>query len=993
MSTYAAEAAKAGNAPVLAMHISGLPYIWWSIKPTWEAPTGFTHIGGLTPVDGCTVESEIDTLGSQIESPSVLTVRVQEDAAGVMRGLAATQLGRTAAVSCPMYTASLDASATAVTVAVDGDIADAQSSGTIYIGTETLTYGYLDMTGSRLNFRNCDRGRYHHLDASLDEVPMATQIAWDSLLGQPPLVSILPTVMRGRWVTIMRSYVDPSTGDVLAKGGHAVLWRGRLSMLAYVGGAWEISAQSLMAELEGQIALASSTGRTTATGWSFQSGGGTTCIISAKQHAIALDTRTWVEDCEDNRPGDASLHHHPFANTVDGKEIPDEQFKRSHDRAYYQWNATSDLYLDLTTCDSVADIVRQLNDWLAVEYTARRLATRVAFAYNTGSVSVMQQAAGLWLLEADYPDAGSYWSFERMGSGTFTAPARARVWTEIDFGSGPLAKILGFEDRVIKIEPQLTQAEYSYSADAVRLGYTDPSWEYLTPDSPPLRTYVAIPPETSSTAFTLATETSGTSPLIPPGDGSPIILRAEDVGAIQVSAFNTSTGVLTAQLTAQDDVVYAVGGAEIEVADGDPAEKDIELRQAWRPTYRTVVDMGSGGVQNLIAVDGVHTMMLRILTSTGSGIAYNGAYDVLVRQIALAIPGDFIDVASFEHVQDYLGRQELARDYLLYEPISVSDLFAAECRLLGIGIVQRAGQIAAVHLCAPSSADAVLDVDNSVLTTGSQVQWTLDDHDPVCGLSLSYDRDTITGDMMGRHIELLQTEYGASRSASMIEIEAPGLRRSIWSSRADATDPMRVHLTDLLSRASCDRWIYRCTCNRLAEGIVAGDVVTITDARIPDPRTGSMGVVALPGVVCRSIWSIADGTVELDIVVYAVGGTGDDEVSTAGAPSEAVSVLGTVGGNSINVTAIPAGITAGSSVTVYSSGESTQAQVVSAAGTSITLDRAPPGDLGPAVVTSGDVEAAAGSTPPAGTTPYLAGTGKVIMTSSGALKVAPKVFS
>lgn len=985
MSTYAIESAKRASRPVLFMTISGLPYIWWTIKPAWEATTDYTHIGGLSPVDGCVIDSEIDLLGTQVEPASTLTIRVAEDAAGVMRGLAAHG-GATAASKCATLQTSALPPVGAGALIVNGTIEDSGASGLLHIGTETMSYGSVSVAGGDETYASVVRGRFHHLDATGLEVAHPTDIRWDAVLDRPPLVSIMPYQMRGRWITLYRTYLDPETGEVLARGEHAVMWRGRVTMMSYVGGSWEISGNSIMAELERSIFA--SPPSAVVSGWKFRDGefSDGSSWLSASQHGSAIIDAPYQDQVEEIDINGDSVY--PWPNIVKGDEYPDSKlYRRATVEERNPFRARS---LKLTPSDysSVDGIVAAINAWLVAEHAASRLPVLVSLRIDDGRLTITQAAAGLFFAtEVVGGEDACYWTGVDPGG---TAVPWLRVYTKLNFGTVGTILGLGGEFETVR---QLSDDSYYDSAVSWQDGTSGAKHEITVAEGKCLSTYIEIP-RAGDRPITVQTDSTGMTPWIDPGDMSQTIIRCEDCGLFEFRGYSHVTGLLSFGLTGDDGVVGTVDSDPISVPIDAPLTEQAVVTQAWRPRSREVIGVSGGGSSEGIVLDGVHVLMLRILLSTGAGIGYGtSAYDRLHASLGLSLPIDFVDSESFEAIQHWCGAQELRRDYVFTGPQRVDELFAGECRLLGIAIVQRAGQIAAVPVHAPSAADAEYDIDDSALLSSSKIQWSSDDHDPVAGMTVEYDLDPITGDYMGVRTELLLADSVDGSRAELMNIQVPGLRRRNWTAVEDVSDPIRLHITDALARATCERWMYRCTCTRALDGVYPGCVVTITDSRIPDPWSGGMGIVDVPAIVARVATGLYAGTIELDCVVFSLARGGNGVLTTAGCVSVADSVSVTASAAQLTAAANPAAsLKAGAPVSVYSpaSGAMTAATIVSVVGTTVTLDRAVPD--GAAVLTHGDIEAQQSSTAPP-QVPYISSAGKVIATSSGALKLAPKVWS
>jgi len=828
MSTYDELKLQPDVEPVLGLHISGLNKIWWTRKPSWSV-AGWDYYGGLLPAEmdiQADIPASIETLGDQIEETTTLVLQIQDHVDGYLADMFALQKGTSEAASSQLSTNNWSAGEGMSYIDVESEIKSAPaSSGTLYVDTETITYS--SKAGNR--FSTVARGRYHHLSSSLTEETFIPELSWDDDLEAPPIVSTRPTQLRGRWVTVIKSFFDPQTGDVLPASEHEVIWRGRLTLHSYQGGGvWQISAESIMRELDQDF---------------FRN------PVSLPLRGYSVNGSTGVDALPitiyQDRVYTTNSSNSNWDNTAIGNVS-----KRSWSGTPLEQEQVT-IWVDITTNDTVGDLVLAINEALMDKYSAGSgdLLTAVSCGLTNQRVRFEQPA------EAWYNfSAAPHWIRHTVGSlGTAHAYMRNTVRLH-----PALSRILGFS----------TSSEWT---DVVIGGDLDNDeiltriTNYTTPNhaakhtlstvaqDAPLQMYFEPPRGYFSGRIPL--DGGDDNPYETVGDGSPLCVSITDGGVAICSRYDVPGQYLT---------VARYGEASLEV-DTDPVTTTIEKRtveetatHAWWPTNSIWYDN-----QKYL---GVHILMLRIMLSTGDMGRYNSVYDELAEFCGLAIPEDFVDTESFWRLSR-LPTHALERDYVFVEPTNFREWLKTECQLLGMGVVQKNGKLTMVDLKnRPTRATATYTIDDTVRTTESEIAWYADDEDVLNVVTLKYDWDVAHDDF--RSTDHIISRAPRGRVPSSIEIEARGVRSHNWDASKTTTSAFRQHINDTISRSSSSKMIYECTCNRSVEDVALCDYVLITDQRIPNPWTGELGVTELPARVVSKYWNIYEGTVELRCLVF-----------------------------------------------------------------------------------------------------------------------------
>lgn len=868
-STYADQAWLPNNRPFWFVHIGGFPYLWFTTVPEeWEAPTGWEYRGGLT-VDETTIEHQIDPVGG-IEDVGSCSVTIYDDLLLELFATHRNDSTEQAELASNDVAAGSDANlvtATEMTGAPSG-------GGTICIGNQTITYA----ARSGTTFSGVQRGRYAILDTDLTEIAWKPRIMWDAGLGVAPLVTVHPRTVRGRVLTLYRCYRDPDApgSPALAKTESKVRWRGRIEAFGVTGDGlgYEVAAQSILDAL------------------------GSAVMVEAPEHPLAgyvKPTETWWGSVTDPQGCVHLMEQKWLLNSAD----PD---------AWHLFGdqAAPKLSVDLSGAETIDDVIAAVNGAFEAAWTASPPVTMAPWYARKG-------AGGR--IEIGYTPVGY--------DGSTLIPKETGGYS---FGYGvygwlvknDVAAILGFGEPdgtaidVTQVSGDVYRHRFAVYASASGSFYGSMRIAGLYGAYAPIsllaedeaaRAWMALD-RTGAVPIDLGGPSDYEEDLADGGDflvkvGDQIIYRASTVEEVDEEIYLKDAAY---------DYRHPLGTRSppddgyLSVAVTAPEDECPTARQVLCPTGIHVAPLGGGFYESRI---GVHATMLQLMVSTGTA-AYNGAYDIYPGGWGLAIPAEYVDVESFEGLEDAVPWYALQRRYYITKPTPLRDIIEEETKTLGFQVVQRHGKITARMMHAPCAANVAEDIDDDVrLGTGA---WRSSEEGVINEVRLSLDYDWREDDYFGtEQFDDLASQTDTGRIEAL-EINNRGLRSVSWGMQVgEAVSEIDDLLVDRLTSLAQESYTYEAAVNRRADGLFVGDVVRVTDAAVPNPCTGTRGISDFLARVLRVSCEEATGrgqiTVGMTMLAAAdptlrVGLMSDVGLSGAVAPALGVSAIS---GTSITV--------------------------------------------------------------------------------------------
>ena len=842
-STAAIQRAKTHNLPFYFVHVSGFPYLWFTKVPaSWDVPTDWTYTDGLMFLPGVSGNQgdmsrsmDIDPLGG-IQDPEDLTLTLMDDTSETLAGLFCNSQNRDYATGALLVTNNMKAGQDEELQVDHAMTGAAATDGTIYIGNQTITYLYR----TDVLFTGVTRGRYAYLDSNLDEGTFADRIKWSSKLNVPPWVTVYPRTIRDRVVTVYRNYFDPDTGTALAKAQSEVRFRGTVASIRdtedHLG--FELGLTSILDMLNSEIMM-DGVGEQQLNGYHLPKYKGS----YTNSYIELLEVLTEMVDTD----GEWSW----------GKQIQSQYTQVNIGNAsFYETpnaliSAVNTALMDAWTAGktkSCWQVKRGKNNKLQISYDAR--------GYYSSAPSV----------QTLIPKAGTQ-TFNTGVRGSLRANDLSMA---LGFGSADDSWIdvcsMTGKDYLHNFSMCTNQSYYTYDHpdnNGGKGGYVKPSVEA---DEELARVFFL----TDNTTAIPVADIDGTHTfveILP--DGSPFLVMVPDTIIYEASYVEFVTEEVILKNAAYDtthligqifkpDQVYSI--PETTALDEIPS-----LRQVFQPSGRQQFTPTN-------VTYGVQNTMLWFLCSTGTS-GYNGDYDILPTGWGLGIPEEYIDVDSFEALGSEYGFAALERKHILTEPQSLWDFLETECMTLGFWIVLKDGKITVMPNQTATGWNVAATIDDNARVingTESSMDWHSSPEGIINSISLKYDYDHIAGDFYTTrefsHLASM-TDYKVMNS---IEVENQGLISKKFGASSDkSVTEIDQLIQDRLEELATESWTYTTTVNRSVDNLVIGDVVRVTDSRVPNPTTGTRGITKHLGRVQSFSFDELEGTGEIVIrMVY-----------------------------------------------------------------------------------------------------------------------------
>jgi hypothetical protein len=838
--TYSEERSKKHNRPFWFMHIEGFPYLWFTrIPENWEPASGWAYKSGLSilPGEAPEIESDMDALSGVADSSSISLRCYDATFKSLLAGISSNQqLKDSSTLLSTGFTAGSNPD-----IQTDDAITNAPTGGgTIYIGNSTITYG----SRSGDTFSSTDRGRYAILDTDLDEVKWKPAVSWDRDLDIPPLATLYPTTVRGRVVTLYRNYFLDENQNALNPNQSEIRFRGN------------IEAYGLSDDYNG-------------------------FDISILSIMNLLDRDFYT------RLGSFPIEGYRWADSAQGGSLPtlkiiEELWGMDPAKPEEQVNHAS-LYNEITIGypDNINEMLKFLNDNFDVKYSGspmKMMAPWGVWMADDGKIVLHYDAVGLlWQL---FP--WSHCKKQLHSSVPFNAGVKGYVQRNA------ITQILGFEQREsahvwIDVYGDMNIATYrsnfaKYNGDS----YYD-SWEiagekyqqvYIKSDRPPARAwfdlrYPEIPISGEGGDNMVYNSSTGK---VPDGsgflvyvEGSEVFYRAKKinigVGQDRIHLINPKAD-LDNRIGTKKKLESLYHHTDYDVEDSERTR----VRQAWNPSCEQTKYIS---ITKQIKYKGVEQLILQILTSSGT-TAYNGDWDILPNTWALSIPDEYIDTSSFEKLIDSCSFASRQRNYVFHKPQNFREFLNEEAKTLGFLVVLKDGKITCQINNSPTVNSAIAAIDDSSRIADDEMSWQTSPEGIINSFKFQYDYDVIEDEFYSEDEHHDLVSQANIQAVQSIEIENKGLKSSNWSEsfKNVAINDIQIIMSDRLRVWSREAFVYECRVNRGVDFLVVGDIVTVTDSRVPNPFDGTTGIIKHPGVVIYASFAegATDGTVRVRLL-------------------------------------------------------------------------------------------------------------------------------
>ena len=338
--------------------------------------------------------------------------------------------------------------------------------------------------------------------------------------------------------------------------------------------------------------------------------------------------------------------------------------------------------------------------------------------------------------------------------------------------------------------------------------------------------------------FIEAVGVTGVSIRTAPGAIAFVADQGDDVAGEATRAFviidGGDSGSMLVRVTAvaEDDTGTLLTGDTIEMTVGDRAEY-IALRYAhWEAPIRVRQVFRPAISEPTLPLS---TLLLRLMTSTGGGVAHNGVSDIYPVGWGTAIRRADIDVTSFGIFASIFGRQ-----YTFMRPRSLKDLLDEECKTIGAVITVRGGLITArrtPQVGLVSATAILLDETNKAEDDERMdLSETPDGLYNVISIRVGWDEaaEEFRGDEIPITDSMSVDAYHQTRKFSIENKGIPGseVPNAIVYALMDRLLLFRTPYRRLARSFDRSLWL------RLAPG----DEVLVTENGVPSPFTGSRGL-------------------------------------------------------------------------------------------------------------------------------------------------------
>lgn len=875
-TTYDIESDKSYNRAFYFLHIEGFPYIWTSDENAtdwWTAPTGFTFRPGLMMLPGFSEFSyskQLDIFAG-IEDEDSVDVTICDS---LLHALFATKQQETDANRGYLTTNDIGAG-TDPNLIVDRDITGAPSGGgTIYLGNQTVTY----TSKSGTTFSGVNRGRYAILDADLDEVTWKPYTDWDEDMNIPLRVTTFPQRIEGRVLTIWRCYRHVDTGVPLAKSQSTIRFRGKITAYGVQStpNGYDLHANSIITELNQDVMSRAPTA--SVYGYHISSG-----EIGKPQ----LDKTTY-------------LRFHFSEQLVDMAATKTGDTYKKAMQAFsvngIGWTALREFTINQNVYFNVDELIKAINDELKSMWDAGdTFAPWSCWRDQSGRVAVGYAPVGLGCEDVDEIDYLARTPFVIPKGNTNTsneyeiycgvkgAIYGSYAWSALGFGKsdGEWIDVFDTNEAYYKHSFALWTNENNslYSGYVMGSGGVDYPYQPVTLfgkeeaaqawcrlDAP---FYIPTDDVSVDSQFVEVLD-----------DGSPFIIKVGDKAIYRASYIEYAAGANGKfyLIDPWEDFKHPIASAAppddeyLSVPESTMPEDVPRVRQVYMPTGRRQItdDQDNGDettTEYTINQYGVCFTMLRLMLSTGTADYNSAEYDQLPVGWGLGIPKEYIDVESFEDLYDDMPPGSLVRRWIFDESTNFREFLEAEAKTLGFLITVQSGKITVIPTHKKAlNRDSQLTIDDSVRILGEPGRWRTAPEGIFNVIKLRSDYDYLERKFYSVDTYIDRASQVDTRVINAVEIENNGLASTVLKGANDkALTAVRAMMHERLQEYSRESYEYSCEVNRKADGLMLGDIVRVTDAFVPNPMEGTIGIIGHLGRIIAIDFNEIEGRGTLTI--------------------------------------------------------------------------------------------------------------------------------
>lgn len=231
---------------------------------------------------------------------------------------------------------------------------------------------------------------------------------------------------------------------------------------------------------------------------------------------------------------------------------------------------------------------------------------------------------------------------------------------------------------------------------------------------------------------------------------------------------------------------------------------------------------------------------------------------------------DVDDWAAAEEAAEELGAFATSRDYFFSRPVTLKDAWKEEAKLLGgYFFTQSSGKIKFGRLRAPPQTEtSALEIDEDMILAGEWPHWATEKGGIVNQVTVRTGYDVVEDKHVGDvfHVRNVQSisEHSRTQALEIAPYSSERYPLELDDARRIAQTPLgffnKFHILEV--DVTWKAWNAR-----------LGDTVSVTHRNLPDPLTGTRGLVAARATVIGRRWTIP-GFGRLTLLLHAkrVGG-------------------------------------------------------------------------------------------------------------------------
>ncbi len=259
---------------------------------------------------------------------------------------------------------------------------------------------------------------------------------------------------------------------------------------------------------------------------------------------------------------------------------------------------------------------------------------------------------------------------------------------------------------------------------------------------------------------------------------------------------------------------------------------------------------------------GPFEMLLMMMISTGggnrgvTGSNYSGSgfnYDVLHEDYGLGIPQQLIDIDSFEEANDEIRGSSLFPRYKWpIEAESVKDLISRECKLFGFALVWRNGQFAIVKTMPPAVDVSEVTIDESnIIDVLFQPKLSMSSGAVINQYNCNVNFNMYSNKFEGATVITDVDSVNSLQQTRSTRIEHKGIFHAIGE-RVSATDLTGLLLNRFIRYPMPT--IQVPIAPTLINQVFVGDTVTFNSSKCPDPFGGGTMTTSAYAIVLNLSW-------------------------------------------------------------------------------------------------------------------------------------------